>query len=74
MLVRLSTRIFENLDNVNFFIKKLGIFKPKQVQEIAKNIGLQAISLPFELVSSSIEVFWVLLMINAGIFILLYSI
>ena len=62
---------------VDLFIKKAGRFQPKQGHlKIVKKIGLQAISLLFELVSSSTEVFWVLLiylMLNAGVFILLYS-
>ena len=44
--------------------------------KIVKKIGLQAISLLSELVSSLIEVFWLLLMywmLNAGISIPLYS-
>ena len=75
-MVGLSTWILQNLENVDFFIKKREYFSlNRNILKSQKN-GLQAISLIFELVSPSIEVFWMLLiywMLNVSIFILLYT-
>ena len=77
MLLRPVKWIFENLGSMDFFFKKPGDFSlSRDILELQKKIGLQAISLLFESVSSSIEVLGVLLIycvLNAGIFILLYS-
>ena len=77
MLLRLVNLHFWKSWEYGLFFKKPGDFSlSRDILESQKKIGLQAISLLFQSVSSSTEVLGVLLIycvLNAGIFILLYS-
>ena len=73
MLVRpVNLNLSKSGEREFFYLKSRDILAETEHFKIAKRNGLQAIFLLFELVSSSLEIFWVLLIywiINVGIFI-----